>query len=89
MYLIALAQVQRKLDAPGYIILRQLLDVQFNRWYRLIVYATLVSNVALLLVSAGKATNLFYASLLAFFALLADIMLALRGNIPINKKIAA
>lgn len=88
MYMIALAHVQRELDAPGYTRLRQLLDVRFNRWYRPIVYTTVVSNLALLASTAGKATNLFPAALLAFVALLLDIILALRGNMPINKKIA-
>ena len=88
MYVIALRKAQYKMKAAAYIELRQLLDSGFKANYKYAVYAALLSNLTLLVMISKDAASLFFVtSLLAFCALIIDILLSVKGNVPINEKI--
>lgn len=88
MYIIALKNVQNSLQANSYIELRKLTDIQFNANFKIPMYAGLLGCL-LLLISNMKAPGslLFITAAIAFVALAADTVLALKGNIPINAMI--
>lgn len=88
MYIIALSDVSKKLDAASYIHFRQLTDANFMAKYKYVIYGSLLTSLLLCLFTAGKPTGfLFISSVIAFAALIADVLLAIKGNIPINKRI--
>lgn len=88
MYMIALTNVQKNMDAPSYIRLRKLLDKNFRAKFGFVIYTSLLSSLLLCCVTATDPFSfLFITSLVAFFALITDILLALRGNMPINNRI--
>lgn len=88
MYIIALRNVQKSMDAPSYIQLRQLTDRNFMAKYKYVIYFTLLASLLLCIFTAAKPTGfLFISSVIAFAALVADVLLAIKGNVPINKLI--
>lgn len=87
-YIIALRNVQQLMQPAAYIELRQLLDKNYQVKYRLVVYFTLLScTVLTILCSMDLSGLLFQTSAAALLALIADIVLTLKGNMPINKEI--
>lgn len=76
------------MEAAGYIELRKLMDAAFRARYKFAIYAAVLSNLALL-IAAGKTycSIFFVTSCLAFFALVMDTLLSVKGNVPINKEI--
>jgi hypothetical protein len=85
MYLIALKKVQASMQAGPYIGLRKLLDAGFRANFKYAVYAALLFNLLLVISTANFPGRLLFASsLIAFIALLADVLLTLKGNMPIN-----
>jgi len=88
MYIIALGNVQLSMDAPAYIQLRQLTDRNFMAKYKYVVYTSLVSSVLLCIFTAAHPTGfLFISAAVALLALIIDVLLTLKGNMPINKRI--
>ena len=88
MYIIALKNVQNAMKAPAYIELRKLLDINFRANYKYVVYSALISNLCLVVENIQSANNLFFIlSAISFLALVADVVLTLKGNVPINKTI--
>jgi hypothetical protein len=88
MYLLSLKAVQLKLDAKSYITLRKYMDQAMNVRLRYALYGTLAFNVLLVAASATNPSSIiFITALLALVTLVADILLALKGNIPLNKLI--
>ncbi|MBL0183852.1 MAG: DUF1772 domain-containing protein [Chitinophagaceae bacterium] len=88
MYIIALGNVQQSMDAPAYIQLRQLTDRNFMAKYKYVVYTSLVSSVLLCIFTAAHPTGfLFISAAVALLALITDVVLTLKGNMPINKRI--
>jgi uncharacterized membrane protein len=86
MYMIALRNVQENMGAAFYIELRKLLERNFLRKYKLVVYSALLLSCLLLLAALFQSSVLFLAgSILAFAGLLADVLLAIKGNMPINR----
>lgn len=88
MYIIALKNVQTSMQAGPFIELRKLLDAGFRANFKNAIYVALLCNL-LLVISMAKFPGglLFISSLIAFIALVADVLLALKGNIPINNLI--
>ena len=85
MYIIALKDVQNRMGAGSYIELRKLLDNSFRANFKFAVYAALVSNLLLVMCTAKHTGSLlFISSLIAFIALIADTLLTVKGNPPIN-----
>jgi uncharacterized membrane protein len=87
-YLLALADSQKKLVAPSYIELRKLLDKNLRIPLQALYYGTLLS-VALLMVFSflSHAPLLFTSASIALLALIADVVISLKRNIPINNLI--
>jgi hypothetical protein len=83
--MVALKNVQYGMQAESYIELRKALDVSFRANYKYAVYAALLTS--LLLVSANiksPGSLLFITSVIAFVALIADVLLMMKGNMPIK-----
>jgi hypothetical protein len=89
MYIIALTDVQKNLDAPAYIHLRQLIDRNFMAKYKYVIYASMISTqLFCILVGLEDGTSLLFAcSVIALIAFLIDLILTVKGNLPINKMI--
>lgn len=85
-YIISLSNVQLGLNAPSYIALRQLTDKNYNAKFRWVSYASLLSNLALVIVCGIHGnTLLLWGAVVSFIALLADTWITIKGNLPINK----
>ena len=88
MYLIALKDVQQDLTAPAYIGLRKLLDKYFSTRFKYVIYIALAGNISLVLIHCFVSDDvLLIAAVYSLMALLADIILTTKRNIPINKMI--
>jgi hypothetical protein len=87
-YIIALSNVQKNLQANTYIEVRKLLDRNFMKKYTRIVYLALLSTTLLtVLTSVQPDCLLFITSFIAWLALIIDAILAVKGNMPINRTI--
>lgn len=85
MYILALKQVQLKLDAGPYTELRKLIDNSMRRNFKYVVYAALLLSPALVLVTCKTPGSLlFVMAIVAFLALVVDTLLTVKGNLPIN-----
>lgn len=88
MYLVALKNVQHGMQAASYIELRKLLDVNFRANYQYAVYAALLTGLLLVLAKIKSPASLgFITAAIAFAALIADVLLMMKGNMPINNLI--
>ncbi len=85
-YILAMSNVTRHMQPTAYIEIRKLLDRHLRVSLPGVYYATLLSSIAL---TAFCVTNpsglLFFCSVIALIALVADLALTLRGNVPLNK----
>jgi hypothetical protein len=87
-YIIALTDTQKNMEACTYIELRKLLDKNFRKKYKFVIYISLVSSIVLtILTSMNTSSMLFIGSSIALIALIIDIILTLKGNMPINNLI--
>ena len=85
-YILAMSVTMKKMRAQTYIETRNLLTENLQAPLQIVYYTTLSASVllaAFCVVNPGGL--LFKTSLIALVALLADVLLALRGNIPLNK----
>jgi hypothetical protein len=88
MYIIAMKNVQHCMQAESYIELRKLLDVNFRANYKYAVYAALILNLLLVIITCkNPGSLLFITGAIAFVALVADVLLMMKGNMPINNLI--
>jgi len=84
-YRIALTAASRNLSAPAYIEMRNCIDNQMRKRGPAVYYGTLAASVVLaVLVFMQGGTVLRIASFVALLALVTDIALMMKGNIPIN-----
>ncbi|MBC7848373.1 MAG: hypothetical protein H7Y31_01490 [Chitinophagaceae bacterium] len=84
-YLISLRNVQLQLDATAYTVFRKLTDASFQKNYRPIFYCYLVSSLSLLIFAIVQGTTpALLLAIVSFLAALADMLLAVKGNVPIN-----
>jgi hypothetical protein len=84
-YIIALKNVQLNLNAGSYIELRKLIDANFRANFTYVVYAVLITNLLLVLTTVKNPSSLlFITAAIAFVALIADTLLTVKGNLPIN-----
>ena len=87
-YIISLRNVQQNMNASAYIELRKLTDKNYQYKFRLILYFTLLSCTILTILSSMHLTGLlFITTFIAWIALVADVLIAVKGNMPINKTI--
>ena len=85
MYLLSLKQVQLSLGAESYTAIRKLTDISMRASFKYVIYGALLANV-LLVISTIKTPGslVFIAAVIALLALIAEITLTLKGNLPIN-----
>ena len=88
-YLMAFSQAQKSLRATAYIELRKSLDKSIKPTLSFAYYFTM-ATMLLLLIASLQATNylLLATTLISLAALITDIVLALKTNIPINNIIS-
>jgi uncharacterized membrane protein len=85
-YILAMSNTMKKMQAGTYIETRNLLTQNLQAPLQLVYYAAL--GASLLLTSfcvVNPGGWLFITSVIALVALLADVLLAIKGNIPLNK----
>jgi len=89
MYILALKDVQLNLGANAYIELRKLIDLNMNGLFKYVMYVALFSSI-LLVISTIKnpGSVVFITSAIALVALIIDVVIALKGNIPLNNLIS-
>ena len=84
-YLLALSRSQKSLGATSYIELRKLLDKNLKIRLKLLYYGTLFTTVLLIFLTASaNATLHLIMACVALCALLTDIAIAVKRNVPIN-----
>jgi hypothetical protein len=88
MYILSLKQVQLNLGANSYTELRKLIDISMRASFKYVIYAALLANFLLIITTIKTPTSLvFITATIALVALVAEIMLTLKGNLPINDMI--
>jgi hypothetical protein len=88
MYIVALKNVQIGMGGGSYIQLRKLMDANFRANYKYAVYAALASSLLLVLINIKSPNSvLFIAASVSFIALITDLLLMMKGNMPINNLI--
>lgn len=85
MYILSFKYVQLNLDANPYTELRKLIDTSMRANFKYVIYTSLLANL-MLIISTIKTPGslLFITATLAFVALIADTLLTVKGNLPIN-----
>lgn len=87
-YLLALSNTQKHLNATAYIELRQLLDKNLQARLSIVYYISVALGIALMVFALVNSLYfVFVTSVIALAALVIDIVLAIKTNIPINKLI--
>ena len=85
MHMLALKHAQLSLEANAYIELRKLVDASMRVSYKYVIYAALLTNILLVLANIKNPGGLvFITAAIALVALIAEILLTLKGNLPIN-----
>lgn len=89
-YILAMSTTLKKMQAETYIETRNLLTETLRAPLQIIYYAALGSTVLLAAFCVVNPSGwLFITSIIAFIALLADALLAVKGNIPLNTFISS
>lgn len=87
-YVLAMSNATKKMQATAYIETRKLIDLELKQTLSLVYYISLASSVLLTAFAVVNPNGLlFICSIIAFVALLVDVLLALKGNIPLNNAI--
>jgi len=85
MYILALKRVQVSLGAIPYMELRKQIDASMRRNFKYVVYAALLTNLLLVVFTIkNPGSLLFLSAAFAFVALIADTLITVKGNLPIN-----
>ena len=85
MYMLSLKQVQLNLGSTSYTEVRKLIDISMRASFKYVIYAAVLANVLLVLLAAKTPSSLvFITATIALLALVAEIVLTLKGNLPIN-----
>ncbi len=88
MYMLSLKQVQCSLDVVSFTEIRKLTDKAMRASFKYVIYAALLANVLLVLITARTPGSLYFISAaIGLLALVIDVLLAVKGNIPINEVI--
>jgi hypothetical protein len=87
-YWLVMTRVQQGQSAAAYLETRKLIDKNISRPLRITYYAALMTSIILLKLSFDYLSGLlFFAVLISSIALIADMIIAMKVNIPINKQI--
>jgi hypothetical protein len=85
MYILSLKDVQLNLQAGSYTEIRKLTDSSMRSNFKYVIYAALIFNLLLVIMNIKNPGSLvFITATIALLALAADILLTLKGNLPIN-----
>lgn len=85
MYILALKDVQLNLQAGPYTEVRKLIDTSMRSNFKYVIYAALLFSLLLVILNIKNPGSLvFIATSIAFVALVADTLLTVKGNLPIN-----
>ena len=85
-YILAMSGTLKKMQAETYIETRNLLTEKLQTPLQLVYYSALGSSVLLTSFCVVNPSGwLFICSAIALIALVADVLLAVKGNIPLNK----
>ncbi|MBL7742090.1 MAG: hypothetical protein JNN00_01325 [Chitinophagaceae bacterium] len=85
-YLLAMSNVTKNLQPAAYIESRHLLDKNLQQTLKTVYYLTLSSSILLVSFCVTNPSGwLFICSVIALLSLVADIVLTLKGNVPLNK----
>lgn len=87
-YILAMSKASKKMKAAAYIETRQLIDHQLRTTLSLVYYSAVTASIALIafcVVNPGGL--LFTCAIIALGALIVDVVLALSGNVPLNRTI--
>jgi uncharacterized membrane protein len=87
-YIISLTNVQQNMSAAEYISFRKITDRNYRAKFKLVIYATLISNLLLVIAAViNSSGSLSITAAIALALLVADMMVAVKGNLPINDTI--
>jgi|SRR6185295_100588 len=85
-YILAMSRVTKSMQAVTYIESRQLLDKNLQSSLSLVYYLALASSIALTAFCVINPSGiLFVCSVVSLVSLIIDVVLTLRGNVPLNK----
>lgn len=85
MYILTLNDLTHKLDGPGYVFARKIIDRNMRKKFSIVVYGTLILNLLLVVLQLDRSTELlFITSSGALVALVTDNILTVKGNLPLN-----
>lgn len=87
-YILAVSRVMKNMCASAYIETRKLLDKHLRPSLPAVYYAALIATIVLTGFSLINPSGiLFICSLIALVALVVDVALSMKGNVPLNKVI--
>ena len=87
-YILALSNATKKMQVTAYIETRKLIDAELQSKLSLVYYLALAASLLLTAFSVVNPNGiLFISSVIALLALVIDIAVAMKGNIPLNKTI--
>ncbi|WP_276500394.1 hypothetical protein [Terrimonas pollutisoli] len=87
-YILAMSGTMKKMQAETYIETRNLLTQKLETPLQVVYYLALGSSLLLVAFCVVNPTGwLFISSVIALITLVADALLAVKGNIPLNKYI--
>ena len=85
MYILALKNVQYNLDFNSYTEFRKLIDTSMRANFKYAIYLALFFNLALVISTAKNPGSLiFITSAFALTGLIIDVLITVKGNLPIN-----
>lgn len=85
MYILALKNVQLHLDGRSYTTFRQLIDTNMRSNFKYALYAAVLANAILLVLNGRQPGSLlFITAAIALVALIADILITVKGSLPVN-----
>lgn len=88
MYILALRSVSLRLNSNTYIEFRKQIDRSMRANFKYVVYSALLFNLLLVVVTITHAGSiLFISSVISFVALVIDVVVTIKGNIPVNNVI--
>lgn len=87
-YILALSNATKRMSPAAYIESRKLIDAELQNRLSLVYYLALAATILLTAFSVVNPNGiLFVSSVIALIALVIDIAIALKGNIPLNRTV--
>lgn len=85
MYILALKNVQLSLGAGSYTEFRKLIDRSMRANFKYAIYAALLLNLLLVVITVQDPGSLvFITAVIGFAALVIDTLITVKGNLPVN-----